>query len=156
MGSEMCIRDSYGAVEPALLTLALRVLEDCPRREEGGEIAMVDCYAVARKSREMVESYLAEEPGFKARVEIRDDLPPGLMVTGEKLLISRHTVMEQRRVEALLSHEIGVHLLTYFIRHMVLPKDTALSTPVVPAFFAPVRSRDAARPRKRKSPTGRS
>ncbi len=107
-------RALYGAVEPALLTLALKVLADCPRKDESGEIAMVDCYAVAKKSREMIETYLAEEPEFKARVEIRDDLPPGLMVTGEKLLISRHTVMEQRRVEALLSHEIGVHLLTYF------------------------------------------
>lgn len=41
-------RALYGAVEPTLLTLALKVLADCPRKDESGEIAMVDCYAVAK------------------------------------------------------------------------------------------------------------
>ena len=44
----------------------------------------------------------------------RDDLPAGLMVSNGRLLISRGTEMSRQRVEALLSHEIGVHLLTYF------------------------------------------
>ena len=52
--------------------------------------------------------------GFKAAVKLRDDLPAGLMVSGPCLFISRSTKMSRRRVEALLSHEIGVHLLTYF------------------------------------------
>ncbi len=107
-------RALYGSVEPALLNLAEDVLARCPRPDNAGEIAMVDCYEVTNRAREMVEAYRDENPEFKARVEIRDDLPPGLMVTGEKLLVSRHTVMERRRVEALLHHEIGVHLLTYF------------------------------------------
>ena len=37
-----------------------------------------------------------------------------MMVSGPRLLIGRSTVMARRRVEALLSHEIGVHLFTYF------------------------------------------
>ncbi|WP_320201872.1 flavohemoglobin expression-modulating QEGLA motif protein [Agrobacterium sp. rho-13.3] len=106
-------RALYGSVEPALLAIAQDVLARCPRADDG-EVAMVDCYEVAKQARDMVEAYRAEEPEFKARVDIRDDLPPGLMVTGEKLLVSRHTVMERRRLEALLHHEIGVHLLTYF------------------------------------------
>lgn len=107
-------RALYGSVERALLTLAKDVLERCPRPADNDEIAMVDCYAVLASARQMVDAYSDENPDFKARVEIRDDLPPGLMVTGEKLLVSRHTVMEARRLEALLHHEIGVHLLTYF------------------------------------------
>ncbi len=107
-------RALYGSVEPELLALAIDVLNRCKHPGDEQDVAMVGCYEVAQKSREMVEWYHNEEPSFKARVEIRDDLPPGLMVTGEKLLISRHTVMEQRRVDALLHHEIGVHLLTYF------------------------------------------
>ncbi len=107
-------RALYGSVEPELLTLASDVLAHCRMQVDEGEIPLVGCYEVVQKSREMVDAYHHEEPSFRARVEIRDDLPPGLMVTGEKLLISRHTVMEQRRVDALLHHEIGVHLLTYF------------------------------------------
>ena len=36
------------------------------------------------------------------------------MVVNDRLLISRSTRMTRHRIEALLSHEIGVHLLTYF------------------------------------------
>src|SRR5690606_5968630 len=46
--------------------------------------------------------------------ELRDDLPSGLMVSNGRLLIASSTAMLRTRVEALLSHEIGVHLLTYF------------------------------------------
>jgi len=35
-------------------------------------------------------------------------------VSGRRLLIARSTLMPVDRVEAILSHEIGVHLLTYF------------------------------------------
>jgi uncharacterized protein (TIGR02421 family) len=37
-----------------------------------------------------------------------------MMVANGQLLISRNTSMARDRVEALLSHEVGVHLLTYF------------------------------------------
>ena len=107
-------RALYGSVEPSLLTLAADVLRRCPPPEDEGDVATATCYDVAKRAREMVDAYHGDDGAFNARVEIRDDLPPGLMVTGEKLLISRHTVMEQRRVEALLHHEVGVHLLTYF------------------------------------------
>ena len=36
------------------------------------------------------------------------------MVSGARLLISRRTHMSRRRLTALLNHEVGVHLLTYF------------------------------------------
>ena len=62
----------------------------------------------------MIDSYRSQHSGFEATIELRDDLPAGLMVSGARLLISRSTNMACRRVEALLSHEIGVHLLTYF------------------------------------------
>jgi uncharacterized protein (TIGR02421 family) len=107
-------RALYGPVEDNLLSLAKDVLAHCKLDDDASEIAMADCYEVAQKSRDMVAAYHDVSPEFSARVEIRDDLPPGLMVTGSKLLVSRHTLMERRRIDALLSHEIGVHLLTYF------------------------------------------
>ena len=62
----------------------------------------------------MIEMYRRQYSGFEATVELRDDLPAGLLVSGGRLLISRSTSMTRRRLNALLSHEIGVHLLTYF------------------------------------------
>ncbi len=106
-------RALYGAVEPELLSLAEDVLARCPPPLQEA-VATADCYHVAKRARDMVAAYHAQSPEFDARVEIRDDLPPGLMVSGNKLFVSRHTVMEERRVDALLHHEIGVHLLTYF------------------------------------------
>ena len=46
-------------------------------------------------------------------IEIRDDVG-SLLVSGRKLMIASNTAMLRSRVEALLSHEISVHLLTYF------------------------------------------
>jgi uncharacterized protein (TIGR02421 family) len=106
-------RALYGAVEPELLSLAEDVLARCPPPLQEA-VATADCYHVANRARDMVAAYYEQSAEFDARVEIRDDLPPGLMVSGNKLFVSRHTVMEERRVNALLHHEIGVHLLTYF------------------------------------------
>ena len=50
---------------------------------------------------------------FKADISLRDDVT-GLMVSGPRLMISRHTRMRAARVDALLQHEVSVHLLTYF------------------------------------------
>lgn len=107
-------RALYGPVESSLHALAQDVLTHCQQGVDTDDIPMADCYEVANNARTMIVAYQHVSPEFSARVEIRDDLPPGLMVTGSKLLVSRNTVMERRRIDALLSHEIGVHLLTYF------------------------------------------
>jgi uncharacterized protein (TIGR02421 family) len=62
----------------------------------------------------MIRAYRVAGMRFPAQVSLRSDLPAGLMVSGARLLISRSTSMPRRRVEALLSHEVGVHLFTYF------------------------------------------
>jgi uncharacterized protein (TIGR02421 family) len=62
----------------------------------------------------MAKRYRARFPAFLPRIVIRDDLPAGLLVTGDALLISRYTSIPDCRLHALLSHEIGVHLVTHF------------------------------------------
>ncbi len=109
-------RALYGAVEPKLLAVAKDILaktEIGSRVGEGGSGGSADCYFVESRARAMIENYRRQYSGFEATIDLRDDLPAGLMVSGDCLLISRSTRMARRRVEALLSHEIGVHLLTY-------------------------------------------
>lgn len=109
----------YGGVEPHLLATANDILDQLA--DQGGSIATdsyldenVDCHAVEQAARAMIEQYRGCYSGFSATIELRDDLPAGLMVSSDRLLISRRTSMTRRRLNALLTHEVGVHLLTYF------------------------------------------
>lgn len=110
-------RALYGSVEPSLLRTAQDILarsqgvvSDAARKAE----QRADCYTVEKRAREMIAEYARRYAHFEACVEVRDDLPSGLLVSGRRLLIARSTVMDASRVEPILSHEIGVHLLTYF------------------------------------------
>ena len=109
-------RALYGPVEASLLKTASEILaETSPGRgKRKGDGDDADVAFVERRALSMIKSYATEYDGFSASVELRDDLPSGLMVSGGRLLISRNTTMSRDRVEALLSHEVGVHLLTYF------------------------------------------
>lgn len=112
-------RALYGPVEPALLGAARDILAKTETAGSGRGRhdvldSNVDCYFLESAARSMIAAYRRQYQGFEPRVELRDDLPSGLMVVNDRLLISRSTSMTRHRIEALLSHEIGVHLLTYF------------------------------------------
>ncbi|HEV2900656.1 MAG TPA: flavohemoglobin expression-modulating QEGLA motif protein [Pseudaminobacter sp.] len=111
-------RALYRPVEPNLLAAANDILAKTEatggsQAGEGGSGGSADCHFVKRQAQAMIEDYRRRYSGFEATVDLRDDLPAGLMVSGDCLLISRSTRMPRHRIEALLSHEIGVHLLTY-------------------------------------------
>lgn len=107
-------RALYRSVEPRLMQLADDLLAATARKAGRNEAENVDYRFVERRAQAMIERYSGQSAGFAADIDIRDDLPGGLMVSNGRLLISRNTRMARDRVEALLSHEIGVHLLTYF------------------------------------------
>lgn len=113
-------RALYGPVEPSLLNEARIILAHLADIEAGGgddvntDGAIADSAYVETRALDMISAYHEQLDNFNVSVELRDDLPSGLMVSGHRLLISRATLMDKRRVDPLLSHEIGVHLLTYF------------------------------------------
>jgi uncharacterized protein (TIGR02421 family) len=113
-------RALYGPVEASLLSEAKTILAHLTGLEpngddgQGAEDRLADCFQVERRARTMIAAYHRQWKDFDVSVELRDDLPSGLMVSGNRLLIARSTLMDKHRVEPLLSHEIGVHLLTYF------------------------------------------
>ncbi|MCQ4630561.1 flavohemoglobin expression-modulating QEGLA motif protein [Shinella sp. CPCC 100929] len=111
-------RALYGPVEPSLRKAAAEVLDGTGNAKRMPALAdddeVVDCFYVERKARSMMMHYHQHYDGFDAAIELRDDVPAGLLVSGRRLLISRRTRMMRHRVDALLSHEVGVHLLTYF------------------------------------------
>lgn len=107
-------RALYGSVEPSLAARARAILERLPRVASAARQKGLDADAVAAAARDMIAGYRAAYPDFEASVEIRGDLPAGLLVSRNRLLVSRDTNLPPERLTALLSHEIGVHLLTYF------------------------------------------
>lgn len=109
-------RALYGPVEPSLLKAANDIIEALPARKRSAAKTdeSADPGFVQKRAKTMIDAYAGQSSDFSATIELRDDLPAGLMVSGGKLLISTSTAMAKTRVEALLSHEVGVHLLTYF------------------------------------------
>jgi uncharacterized protein (TIGR02421 family) len=104
----------YGGVEPELHGLALEILERTSGADENKpREETIDAEAFAGLVRRELDRYRGVHAGFDARAEIRDDVT-GLMVSKDTLLIDRALALSPTRARALIEHEIGTHLLTYF------------------------------------------
>jgi uncharacterized protein (TIGR02421 family) len=101
----------YGTVGSALLADAHAILGRPRLRKPSGEI--VGAVEVAQAARDLVGKYQAAGKGFDAAIEVRDDVA-SLLVSGRRLMIASSTSMLRSRVDALLAHEVSVHLLTHF------------------------------------------
>ncbi len=103
----------YEPVDSALRKTAAEILTG-DRACDANDKARADCHAVADAAQTMVERYTRQDTTFaEVEVELRDDIPAGMMVSGHRLYISTATSMPAYRVEPLLHHEVGVHLLTF-------------------------------------------
>ena len=101
----------YGNVEQELLDAALGLLSSTDPAPPRGEAVCAE--DIASAARELIGAYQTLDARFAAEVEIRDDVS-GLMVSGPKLMIGSDSIMPAQRVDALLAHEVSIHLLTYF------------------------------------------
>ena len=68
--------------------------------------------AFAEAARTELESYRSRYPGFPVAVEVRDDVAD-LMVSFGRLFIPATAAFREDRVEPLIQHEVGTHVLTY-------------------------------------------
>ncbi len=104
----------FGEVEPELLDLARAILALCPITPgDDTSSGAVTAQAFAELARAEIEFYRGQWEGVEAPVEVRIDIARGLLVSRGSLLVGEGTRVPARRVEALLSHEVGTHLLTY-------------------------------------------
>lgn len=104
----------YGEPDDVLVGLARQVLAvDAPSAADGdGDLAGVA--ETAARAREEIDIYHSRQASFSARVEVCDDIAAGLMVAKDELLVSETVGIPRRRLQPLLHHEVGTHLLTYF------------------------------------------
>ena len=104
----------YGAPDDGLVGLARSVLSAIPDGEDGHGDAVVGATAFAAEARIEAAHYAAQWDGFDATVEIRHDIPGSLMVSNGQLLVGAEAAVPARRVQALLAHEVGTHVVTYY------------------------------------------
>ena len=102
----------YGGVTAEEVQLAEDLLDRVPprSRDDVGH-GYLNSAEFAARAREEIEYYRERYPDFEATVELRDDFY-GLLVTRGSLLVGRRNRFPIHRVEALLQHEIGTHLVT--------------------------------------------
>lgn len=102
----------YGGVEDKLYRAGRGIAEAFVSDKDEEDGAVVGAEAFRKRVMQEFEHYRKQDPRFEARVLIRDDVT-SLTVSEHTLLVPRTTLLSERRAEALLAHEVGVHLLTY-------------------------------------------
>jgi uncharacterized protein (TIGR02421 family) len=108
----------YGGVSDWLLEQGTELLDRVPTRSaEGTKAGQLNAIEFAKRAQEEFGYYQQRCADFSATVSVRDDMYAGLMVSGDQLLIGGRTRVPRRRVEALLQHEIGTHLVTRYNGH---------------------------------------
>ncbi|MFB6720911.1 flavohemoglobin expression-modulating QEGLA motif protein [Kribbella sp. NPDC056345] len=100
----------YGEVSPSLAATAEELLELIPPQAPSGR--SVTAGAFAQAAQEEFDRYQAVYPDFPAYVEVREDVSE-LMVSFGRLLIPETAAIRADRVEPLLHHEVGTHVVTY-------------------------------------------
>lgn len=104
----------YGDSSNELLALAEELLDQIPHRKGGGrKEQIVAAAAFADRAQAELDVYRRDWPEMEGKVVVRGDIS-GLLVSSGKLLIGRRVKILDSRVDALIQHEIGTHLLTYF------------------------------------------
>ena len=103
----------FGGVSESLLAIAESLLTIIPRPTPRPAGERLDAEAfLARARREF--AYLAEQyPAAEPRGRLRRDLT-GLMVSQGELNVGHALSVPAHRVEALVQHEVGTHVLTYW------------------------------------------
>lgn len=106
-------RQLYGDVEESLLQLAKEILNKLPAEEEKSKNrATINANEFYELALNEVRHYHLQDNSFNTKVELRDDVS-GVMVSRGNFLIGSDASISTDRINGLLAHEIGTHMLTY-------------------------------------------
>jgi uncharacterized protein (TIGR02421 family) len=109
---------TYGTVEENLLETARQMLMLMPAKDlqnigADSDTDTVSAETFVHRAEAELEYYKKIYPSLQSRVELREDIVSGAMVSGGDFLVSKWARFPKNRVEALLHHEIGTHIVTY-------------------------------------------
>jgi len=100
----------YGTVAAPLAHAAQELLDTIPAQAPSTQTVTAGAFAEAAEAE--FDRYRAVYPDFPVRVEVRADISE-LMVSFGRLLIPASAASRADRVEPLLHHEVGTHVVTY-------------------------------------------
>lgn len=103
----------YGGVTEEEMLLARDILNRLPprSRDEAGR-GYLDAPSFCKRAEAEIEYYREAHGDATASVQMRDDYA-GVLVSKDTILVGRHSRIPVPRVDALLQHEVGTHLVTY-------------------------------------------
>ena len=101
----------YGSINADLLEDAAAILAAGGSSRPRGE--SIGAREIAAAAAALAQSYQVVDPAFAPAIQVRDDIA-GLMVSGSKLFVGTNIVIPADRLQALLAHEVSIHLLTHF------------------------------------------
>lgn len=101
----------YGQVRDDLVATAEGLLADIPTSgRSAGRGVRAELFA--QRAHEELAGYRRAYPPFTTDVHLRDELT-SLMVSNGQLLVGRHMTFPPERVEPLIQHEVGTHIVTH-------------------------------------------
>ncbi|TWU24760.1 flavohemoglobin expression-modulating QEGLA motif protein [Bythopirellula polymerisocia] len=103
----------FGGVKDDLLQLAKDLLNQLTAKSSEDQGISLSAEAFAGLAEKEFDLYRHVCPDFKAKTHVASDVN-GLIVSRGKLLINSELSLPPSRVKALLAHEVGTHLLTYY------------------------------------------
>jgi uncharacterized protein (TIGR02421 family) len=104
----------YGDLDDQFVASARALLDTIsPYSREGTGHRTLNAQEFAKCARAEIEEYRQEFAAFKAEVYVQNSIT-GLVVSHGNLLVGDKVKISESRVEALLGHEVGIHMLTYF------------------------------------------
>lgn len=105
--------DLFGIAAPALYAEARHILEAVPPdKQSPGDF--VGLQHVTEAALRQFAYYRRRCPDFSAQVRPTTDIAAGFMVSNGDLYVSRQVRVPRDRLDALLHHEIGTHVLTCY------------------------------------------
>ena len=103
----------FGSTSTEQVNFARDILDKIPPRTHDESVRyFLNASQFAERAKNEIEYYHQKYPDFKSRVYIREDVT-GLVVSRGNLLIGDNIKIPISRVEALLQHEVGTHVLTH-------------------------------------------
>jgi uncharacterized protein (TIGR02421 family) len=102
----------YGKIGEDIVKQAENILKNT--KEIKFEKRNIDAKSFYKLAKKEIAFYKRHYPELKSKIQIRDDIVSRAMVSNGNLLINKYAKFSNIEAKAVLNHEIGTHILTYF------------------------------------------
>ncbi|MCJ8163748.1 DUF1704 domain-containing protein [Pontibacter sp. E15-1] len=103
----------YGGVDGQLLKIAEGILAALPEPTPKAGIDIIPVPEFAALAEQEIAFLKAQYKGVDSGVDVRDDIV-GLIVSKGRLNVGTDAKIPRHRAQALIQHEVGTHILTYY------------------------------------------